>query len=225
LSSPGSITGTATSSPITVSGLTNNTAYTFTVAGVNGTGTGPYSSASNSATPTVPPYSYESIATVTLSSGQSSITFTSIPQTYKHLQIRCFSRDSRPATALNNWHLGLNGDTANNYSVQTLYTDSSTVGAAADPNLNKTDYFIEPSVNTTSTVFQASVWDIIDYSNTNKYKTIRLIGGYDNNGSGRINFSGAGWRSLDGVTSLTFTNSSNSNFIGYTSYALYGIKG
>jgi hypothetical protein len=225
LSSPGSITGTATSSPITVSGLTNNTAYTFTVAGVNGTGTGPYSSASNSATPTVPPYSYESIATVTLSSGQSSITFTSIPQTYKHLQIRCFSRDSRSATALNNWHLGLNGDTANNYSVQTLSTDSSTVSAASDPNLGKTDYFIQPSVNTTSTVFQASVWDIIDYSNTNKYKTIRAFGGYDNNGSGRINFSGAGWRSLDGVTSLTFTNSSNANFNGYSSYALYGIKG
>jgi hypothetical protein len=100
LSSPGSITGTATSSPITVSGLTNNTAYTFTVAGVNGTGTGPYSSSSNSATPTVPPYSYESIATVTLSSGQSSITFTSIPQTYKHLQVRAISRDARTAISL-----------------------------------------------------------------------------------------------------------------------------
>ena len=225
VSNPGSITGTSTSSPITVSGLTDSTAYTFTVAGVNATGTGPFSAASNSATPTLPPYAYESIATVTLSSGTHPITFSSIPQTYKHLQIRCISRDSRPATALNNWHLGLNGDTANNYSVQTLSTDSSTVSAAADPNLNKTDYFIEPSVNTTSSVFQASIWDILDYSNTSKYKTIRVLGGYDNNGSGRINFSGAGWRSLDGVTSLTFTTSATANFNGYSSYALYGIKG
>jgi hypothetical protein len=51
-SSPSSITGTATTSPVTVSGLTNGTSYTFTVAGVNPTGTGEYSSASNSVSPT-----------------------------------------------------------------------------------------------------------------------------------------------------------------------------
>ena len=169
--------------------------------------------------------SFESIATVTLSSATTPITFGSIPQTYKHLQIRCFSRDNRPGTPANNWHLPLNNDGGNNYSVQSLFTDGSSVTAAADPNLGKTDYFIEPSANLTSALFQASIWDIFDYSNTSKYKTIRILGGYDSSGSGRINFSGAGWRSFDAVTSLTFTNSSISNFSGYSSYALYGIKG
>ena len=54
-SSPGSITGTGASSPVTVSGLTNGTAYTFTVTATNSYGTSVASSASNSATPyTVP---------------------------------------------------------------------------------------------------------------------------------------------------------------------------
>lgn len=52
-SSPGSFTGTGTSSPIVVSGLSEGTAYTFTVTATNATGTGPASAASNSVTPFV----------------------------------------------------------------------------------------------------------------------------------------------------------------------------
>ncbi len=56
-STPGSLTGTG-SSPITVSGLTNGTAYTFTVKGTNSTATGPESAASNSVTPINPTFVY-----------------------------------------------------------------------------------------------------------------------------------------------------------------------
>jgi len=50
-SSPGGITASGAASPITVTGLTNGTSYTFTVTATNAIGTGPASSASNAVTP------------------------------------------------------------------------------------------------------------------------------------------------------------------------------
>ena len=50
-SDPGGITASGTSSPIEVSGLTNGTSYTFSVAATNGVGTSPASVSSSPATP------------------------------------------------------------------------------------------------------------------------------------------------------------------------------
>ncbi len=53
-SNPGNITGTSSTSPISVTGLTNGTAYTFTVKLNNGVVDSLSSAASNSVTPVVP---------------------------------------------------------------------------------------------------------------------------------------------------------------------------
>jgi len=75
-SSPGNITGTSTSSPISVSGLTVGTAYTFTVKAVNAAGQSSASSSSNSVTPVSVP-SAPTIGTATATSATSaSVTFT-----------------------------------------------------------------------------------------------------------------------------------------------------
>ena len=78
ISSPGNITGTGTASPITVTGLTNGTAYTFTVTATNSVGTSVASSASNSVTPAVPITvpGAPAIGTATVGNAQAVITFT-----------------------------------------------------------------------------------------------------------------------------------------------------
>ena len=77
-SSPGGLTGAGTASPITVTGLTNGTAYTFTVTATNANGTGPASSASNSVTPSAPLTvpGAPTIGTATAGNAQATITFT-----------------------------------------------------------------------------------------------------------------------------------------------------
>ena len=75
-SSPGAFTGTGASSPVTVSGLTNGTAYTFTVKATNGAGTGPASAASNSVTPVVPNYIEEMFSTYLYTGTGAALTVT-----------------------------------------------------------------------------------------------------------------------------------------------------
>jgi uncharacterized protein (TIGR02145 family) len=74
-SSPGSITGTGSLSPITVTSLANGTTYTFTVTATNANGTGPASSASNSVTPSTVPGA-PTIGTATAGNTQATVTFT-----------------------------------------------------------------------------------------------------------------------------------------------------
>ena len=74
-SSTGNITATGTASPITVTGLTNGTAYTFTVKATNAVGTGPASAPSNNVTPATVPGA-PTIGTATRGSAQATVTFT-----------------------------------------------------------------------------------------------------------------------------------------------------
>ena len=110
LSTPGSFTGTGSSSPVTVSGLTAGTAYTFQIRANNAEGSGAYSAASNSVTPAVP-VSFESIATLNGDGSATTLTFSSIASTYKHLQIRAIVRNTGATANLVSYNIRFNGDT------------------------------------------------------------------------------------------------------------------
>ncbi|WP_176706421.1 fibronectin type III domain-containing protein, partial [Paenibacillus hemerocallicola] len=74
-SSPGGLTGTGSASPITVSGLTNGTAYTFTVVATNGIGNSAASGPSASVTPVAEPSAPTGLSVVALS-GTALVSFT-----------------------------------------------------------------------------------------------------------------------------------------------------
>lgn len=229
VSNPGSITGTSTSSPIVVSGLTNDTAYTFTVAGTNPTGPGPYSAASNSVTPTLAaPPQYESIATVTLGSSNNSITFSSIPSTYKHLQMRIF--------ALSTGNLGtsfcrINGDTnvANYVTHYFAGNGSSAYSGVLPSNSGRSAYLLDAGISQNSISYPlVSIIDFLDYTNTNKYRVMRTLSGEDTNGTntyvGSVGITSGLYLSTSAISTLNFFLDANS-YATNTKFALYGIKG
>ncbi len=72
---PGGLTGTGATSPITVSGLTNGTDYTFKVKAINGAGTGPASAVSNRVTPSTVP-GKPTIEKAVRGNGQATVHFT-----------------------------------------------------------------------------------------------------------------------------------------------------
>jgi len=178
--------------------------------------------------------SYESIATTTVGSGgQSTITFSSIPGTYKHLQIRGSGQSSRATFGFDDVIIRFNGDTGTNYARHYLGGSGSAAysGAANTP----ATYIYTDSIIGSSTAgasfFGGFVMDIFDYTSTSKNKTVRTIGGIDLNGTvggegGRITLNSGLWFATPAaITSITLNTSSGTNFNQHSSFALYGIRG
>ena len=163
------------------------------------------------------PNSFESIATVTLSSTQATISFTSIPQTYKHLQIRGISKNSAAGTDSN---ITINSGTAAAYRHQLLGDGSAASSTANSGNA----YIILTAGSSGTSIFDASVVDFLDYSSTTKNKVVRVLSGRDLNGSGLLNFGSALWTTTNAISDITIT-SGGTSFVQYTQFALYGIKG
>jgi hypothetical protein len=169
--------------------------------------------------------SYESIATSTVGAGgAASVTFSSIPSIYQHLQIRFTARGTYATGNIEIVGMQFNSDTANNYAWHWLFGDGSSAGAGAVSTTSNITFRDINSANTTANTFGAFIVDILDYSNTSKYKTSRALGGYDANGNGKINVDSGLWMSTSVVSNITL-NAGNANFAQYSSFALYGIRG
>ena len=168
--------------------------------------------------------SYASIATVTVGSGgASTITFSSIPSTYTHLQIRGISRSTYVGSGDGNY-VQFNGDTGSNYAYHLLIGTGSSVVAAA--NSSYTYMYVGDTTGSTSTsgMFGAFVLDLFDYTNGNKYKTLRTLNGNDQNGSGSVRFVSGLWQNTAAVNAITINSLNGAGFAQYSSFALYGVK-
>ena len=178
--------------------------------------------------PPVSPTSYESIATVTVGSGGSSpISFTSIPSTYKHLQIRLIAQTNR-ANSVDSLQLNFNSDTGSNYSWHTVQGDGSSASVLgyATQNYARIGDGTIGGATASGGYIGAGVIDILDYASTNKNKTIRGLTGVDENGAGRVGLGSGLWQnSSTAITSISIAPQAGTLFLQYSLFALYGIKG
>jgi hypothetical protein len=169
--------------------------------------------------------SYDSISTVTVGSGGTAIIdFTSIPATYKHLQLRLICRDTG-AFAERSLFMEYNGNSpSGSNAFHALFGNGSTVTAQAQSNQGREASLIPiPAASATASVFSTQVIDILDYANTNKTKVTRILSGYDANGAGAVGIESYLYNSTSAISSIRLYP--NNAFAQYSQVALYGIKG
>lgn len=178
---------------------------------------------------------FESIATTSVGvGGVATITFSNIPQTYKHLHIRVLGR-STGAYTYSSLYIRPNSISTARYSYHSLYGDGSSAAATGRGTSGGDTSWIAQNISgdtATANNFGSVIVDILDYANTNKHKVMKSLGGYDNNGSGSpigtISFNsgafyGSTGSSTEAITSLTLLT--DGDFKQHTHAALYGIKG
>jgi hypothetical protein len=168
----------------------------------------------------LPTNSFYSIATVTVGSGgESNITFSSIPQTYKHLQLRILSAGNYNTSV----RLRVNADSDFNYHYHGLQAGNgygNSVYSYAANTQNSMMVFDQQLGN--SSYFNSTIVDILDYTAGNKSKTFRTFSGVQNNTDGFIYRSSGLW--TGGAISQMVFYFGGGDFFQYSKFALYGIK-
>ena len=164
--------------------------------------------------------SFESIATVTVGAGgSSSISFSSIPSTFTHLQVRAIARTASTTQDF----IIYKPNNANISARHFLAGNGSTASAGGSTSVY--DFGVIPKSDSTSNSFGVYVLDVLDYANVNKNKTLRQLSGNDLNGSGDVALTSGLYNSTSAISSLVITTYNSTSFVQYSQFALYGVKG
>lgn len=171
---------------------------------------------------------FDSIATASGTGSSGVITFSSIPSTYKHLQLRILARTNEVATGGALMLLQFNGVSTTSYAqheIRGANGGSLTAARYANQSQIETAWYVRDSELTND--YGVGIIDILDYASTAKYKTVRVYSGYEaNTGGSRMTLSSGLFMSTSAISSLTLNGSAGSNsFLTGSKFALYGIKG
>lgn len=158
---------------------------------------------------------FESIATFSSSGSTKEINFTDIPSSYQHLQLRATFNNP---TAARNVKMTLNTSVTSTYWHYLFGLGSGTPTAG-----NSTQNLITVQDGFSSTNMYAMILDILDYTNTNKNKTVRTFLGYDNNGNGVIQLSSNLYSTTSAITAIRLAID-DYNWVNGSQFALYGIR-
>lgn len=173
--------------------------------------------------------SFDHLETITLSSTQSSVTFSNLiaayASTYTHLQVRIVSRTNH-AQLYDDPAITLNGVTSNNYWFHGLgATGGSVFPIGSGGATSYMDaYFGSVGANAPANVFGSAVVDLPNAFATNQYKTIKTLGGRHTNGSeNRIALTSGLSMSNSAIDSIRIAPVFAS-FVAGSRFSLYGVK-
>jgi hypothetical protein len=172
------------------------------------------------------PNAFVSLATVTASGSQSTLTFSSIPQTYASLQIRGITRDSSGSGHL--LTLRFNADSGSNYAYHMLVGGGAgTVSALGYTGQSRIAISDQPQDGDfAANIFAPFVCDIHDYISSTKNKTVRSFCGKNGGAASymeKVSLMSGVWLNTNAVTSITLV--SDANWVAGSTFSLYGIKG
>jgi hypothetical protein len=169
------------------------------------------------------------ISQVTPSSG-GAVTFSSIPNTYKHLQIRMNSRDAYTGAFLGMYlQVSFNGDnSASNYAMHWLRGGNNTTDSEGVSSGSYGTIHLDSAYGGTLGGVAApavSIIDILDYANTNKNKTVKALSGVNYNDAAVSSVAiGSGlWLSTAAISSITLTGT-GTGWVAGTTISLYGLS-
>ena len=169
------------------------------------------------------------IQRVNPTSGATTVSFTSIPSTYKSLQIRWMAKDTSTAAADDGIQFQLNSLAGTNYAYHTLKGNgsaASATGFASQPFFG-TPYGEPTSSTGTTNMFGVGIFDLIDYASTTKAKTVRVFSGSNINTTSTlygVSLTSALINTTSAITSILIY-ASGSGFVAGTTFALYGMVG
>jgi len=169
----------------------------------------------------------EAIATTYLEADAASVTFSSIPQTYEHLQLRY----TLALAATNNTYQRLwlgdgSADTGTTYSNHYMYGHDSTAAAAADTGGSNGIYLGQAPGAPDRAWTGPTIVDIYDYVNTNKNTTVQILnwdGGTESNAD-YVNFISGLWDDTAAVDTILINNRYGNNFLRSSEFTLYGLN-
>jgi hypothetical protein len=163
---------------------------------------------------------YRPLATITLGSAASSVTFSSIPATYRDLVLVYAGRTT--STADGDALLGrYNGDTGSNYRQVRMGAFANTPFSNFFAGTTQELARLDTSISGNTRPSQGSV-NFMDYSATDKHKTALSRSGYARD---LIDGTGTRWASTAAITTILLTPATGANFEAGFTFNLYGIAG
>lgn len=164
------------------------------------------------------PATYDKIASNTLSTAQSTVTFYSISGSYTDLVCIVNGRTTADGIYVN---LRLNNDTSNTLSATRLTGSGS--AAASSRVFNSNLLTLTPNAAWDSVSPCSTIINIQNYSNTTTHKSILVRSNVERGAYGEVSAIVGRWASTAAVDRVDFITGS-STFLAGTTFTIYGIK-